>query len=208
MLIIASPNADRSLLTLAERRSAAGVTDNSRDIELTALGGYVDAAITKACRVSVDGATPPTLRLESVSETWRLTWEHSSLILARRPVVAITSVTENDTLLTADDDYEIETASGLLYRLSGGTRICWPCGVIAMPYSAGYATVPDDLKYAAIKFMRALLQSGDRDPMLKMKRTEGVSEYQWWVDPTKDSIVPAEVMDILSLGGYVNTWVG
>jgi hypothetical protein len=137
MLTISSPNTDRSLLTLAELRAAAGATDGSQDAVLTPLGNYVAAMITKACNVARAGAIPPTLRLETVSETFRLKSQQSSLVLARRPVVSFTSVTisssESDT-----SDYEYDAAAGVLYN------------------------------------------------------------------PTKDSIVPPDVMDILRRGGYVN----
>jgi hypothetical protein len=209
VLTIASPNTDRTLLDITELRAAAGVSNGSKDTELTLLGGYVAASITKACKVATDGAIPPTLRLETVSETFRLHYQHnssrrSSLILARLPIIAIASVTENDTLLDTDQ-FEYDAAAGLLYRLSGSCRVPWCGGTVVVVYSAGYAVVPDDLKYAAIKFVKAALQQDSRDPMLMSKRTEGVSEYRWFVDPTKESVVPAEVMDLLERGGYVNT---
>ena len=200
MLTIASPNTDRTLLTLAELRSAAGATDGSRDAELTVLGDYISSVITSACQVVKAGPIPPTLRLESVTETYRIHQPHDSLTLVRRPVAAIASVTENDVLLVATDYEEDEN---LLYRLSGDQRICWPRGEVVVAYSAGYAVVPPDLKYAAMKFVRSSLQTDDRDPALKRKVTEGVSEYEWWVDPTKDTVVPPEVLDILVRGGYV-----
>jgi hypothetical protein len=181
------------------------------------LGGYVAATITKACRIVTDGATPPTLRLESVSETFRFmsrNWDSSlsngvrrnSLLLARRPIVAIVSITENDVVLTAAD-YEVDKASGLIYRLSDEVRCHWPGGTIIVVYSAGYLTVPDDLKYAAIKFVQYQLQLGDRDPFLQMKSTTGVSEYRWHESHAEPNI-PAHVMDILQTGSYVNKWVG
>jgi len=51
----------------------------------------------------------------------------------------------------------------------------------------------------------ALIENG-RDPLLKRKVTVGVSEYEWFVDLTKESVVPPEVMDILIRGGYANRW--
>ncbi len=68
--------------------------------------------------------------------------------------------------------------------------------------------MPDDLKLAAAKFVQAETTSDGRDPLLKRKSTEGVSEYEWWVDPTKESVIPAEVLDLLERGGYVNQWIG
>jgi hypothetical protein len=208
MLTIASPNTDRTLLTTAELRSAAGVTDSSRDVELTALGDYIAAVITNACQVVRVGATPPTLRLESVVETFhRRGHNHHSndepLVPSRRPVASITSVVEGTATLDASS-YEIDGT--LLYRLSGTRRGCWRHGPVVVSYDAGWATVPNDLRYAAIRFVQGALVQGDRDPMLKRKVTVGVSEYEWWVDPTKDNIVPLDVMDILINGGYVNRW--
>jgi hypothetical protein len=208
VLSVTTAAADLTLLSIAEMRAAANLTDGSRDTELRTIAAYTAAVITKACRVSTDGAAPPTLRLESLSDTYRLKSSQNCLILSRVPVVELTTVTENDVELDPATDYEVEASSGLLYRLSGDARICWPCGVIVVEYDAGWETVPDDLKYAAIKFIKAGLQQDDRDPLLKRKVTQGVSEYEWWVDPTKESVIPGEVMDILERGGYVNTWIG
>lgn len=202
MLTIASPNTDRSLLTLAELRAAAGVSDGSRDAELTAMGGYVAAMITKACRVARAGEIPPTLRLETVVETIRLGGVQPYLALSRRPVVAITSVSEDGSALDASE-YENDS---LLYKLSSAARIDWPTGLKSIEYSAGYAIVPDDLKYAAIKFVQSEVVRGRRDPLLRRESVPGLGEYEYWVDPTKDAIVPAEVMDILMRGGFVNQY--
>lgn len=203
MLTIDSPNTDRSLLSLAELRAAAGVSDGSQDAVLTPLGNYVSAMITKACKVARAGAIPPTLRLETVTETFRLKSEQTSLVLARRPIVTVTSATESDSELDVSD-YEIDAASGIFYKISGDAKVNWGIGPVVIEYSAGYSTVPDDLKYAAIKFVQAELTTGARDPLLKRIRIEGVSEREYWVDPARDTIVPAEVMTMLQQGGYVN----
>jgi hypothetical protein len=205
MLTIATPATDRTLLTIAELRAAAGVTDTSRDAELTALGNYIAAVIASACGVARVGVVPPTLRLESVVETFRCGGLHTRDVLqpARLPVATITSVTEGTSSLGAAE-YELDGT--LLYRVSGTRRTCWHYGPVVIAYDGGWAIVPDDLKYAAMRFVQSALIQGDRDPMLKRKVTVGVSEYEWWVDPTKDSVVPAEVMDILNMAGYVNRW--
>lgn len=208
MLTIASPNTDRSLLTLAELRAAAGVSDNSKDAALVPLGNYVSATITKACKVAYAGAVPPTLRLETVTETIRYrprAGKADGLVLSRRPVVEVLSVTENGNDVAASG-YELDAAASILYRMSGACPIRWYCfGNVVVEYSAGYEIVPDDLKYAAIKFVQAELVTGSRDPNLKRLRIEGVSEREWWVsDKQVTSILPGEVMDILVRGGYVN----
>lgn len=204
-LTIDTPNTDRSLLTQAERRAAAGLapTDGSRDVKLNALGGYVDAMITKACDVARSGVIPPTLRLETVVETFNFKSTQDGLFLSRKPVVEVTAVSDAGSALTTDD-WELDGQG--LWRVSGSTRTYWGVGETSVTYSAGFATVPDDLKYAAIKFMQAELQSGGRDPLLKRFSIPDVIEREFWVDPTKDSVVPADVMDILERGGFVNKW--
>jgi hypothetical protein len=202
-LSIETPNTDRSLLTLGERRAAAGANDGARDSELTALGNYVDAMITKACQIARAGAIPPTLRLESVRETFRLKSTQTCLIVARFPVVEFGDVVENGVTLS-DADFEID--GRCMYRLSNAVRICWPCGEIVISYSAGYEVVPPDLKYAAIKFMQGELSRGGRDPLLRSVSIPDVISKDYWVDPGKDTVVPADVMTLLDDGGYINKW--
>lgn len=207
MLTVTTAATDLTLLTVAERRAAVGVADASRDAELLTLEARVAAAITAACKVARNGTVPPTLRLETLTETLRPTVERCEIILSRRPIVSVTSITEDGTAVVAAD-YEIESGAGMLRRLSGDEPTIWAAAKIVVVYVAGWATVPEELKLAAAKFMQAEIQQGTRDPMLKSKTTEGVSSYEWWVDPTNDSVIPAEVMDILQRGGYVNNWIG
>lgn len=212
MLTISSPNTDRSLLTLAELRAAVGVTDGSKDATLVPLGEYVSAMITSACKVAKSGVIPPTLRLETVTETFLFKSLQKSLVLSRKPVVELVSVTQTDSLLS-DTEYSLDAAAGIIYRnniagywtVPNGPWGWWPAGNTVVEYSAGYATVPADLKYAAIKFVQSENTTGSRDPNLKSLRIEGVSERTWWVsDKQVTSSIPGEVMDILVRGGYVN----
>lgn len=208
LLTITYPNNDRSLLTLSELQAAAS-GHTITDANLILLGNYVSAAITGACKVAKAtlGAIPPTLREEGVSETFQFKSWQGYISLARKPVVEINAVVDNNSSLVVATDIEVD--GGLVYRVSGGVRTSWACGTIEVDYTAGWEIVPDDLKYAAIKFVQAELVNGygssapSRDPLLKRKSIVGVSEYEWWVDPTKDSTVPAEVMKLLELGGYV-----
>lgn len=202
VLTITYPNEDRSLLSASELRAAAGA-NSITDPLLFALGNYISAAITKVCKVAVAGAIAPTLRDEGVTETFRLTSRQSYLALARKPIIEINSVLENDTSVDASE-YEVD--GSLIYKLSSNCRVCWAFGSIEVDYMAGYATVPDDLKWAAIKFVQSELTNGGRDPLLKSKTIEGVSSYEWWVDPTKDSIIPGEVISILEEGGYIRKY--
>jgi len=204
-LTISSPNTDRSLLTAAERRAAAGLaaSDTSKDAVLVPLANYVDAMITKACNVAAAGAIPPTLRLESVVETFDFKSAQNGLFLARQPVTEVTAVTEAGSELSSGD-WELEGRG--LYRSTGSERMTWSVGQVSVSYSAGYSTVPYDLKYAAIKFMQAELNTAGRDPLLRRVSIPDVIDKEFWVDPTKSEIVPAEVLSILERGGFINKW--
>lgn len=205
MLTIDVPAYDPALLTIEETRVAAGLSsgDTSQDSALGALRLRISAAITKECKVAASGVVVPTLREEEVTETFRLKSQQAAMFLGRRPVVSITSVTEGTTSLSASG-YEAE--GDALYRLTGSERGNWACGAVEVSYVAGYEVVPDDLKLAAVKFVQAELSQGSRDPLLKRVKIEGVSEREYWVDPTKDSVIPAEVMSLLEAGGYINKW--
>ena len=203
MLSIPSPNTDRSLLTRAQLRAAVGVEDGSKDAALIELGNYVAVLIAQACRVATAAGIPPTLRLETIVETIVLGTCSEWLDLARRPVTTINSVIENGTEIDSTG-YRVAGSAGRLQRRSGSFAALWPRDRdIVVTYSAGWANVPDDLARAAIKFVQAEWNQGSRDPLLRRVRVEGVSEREYWVDPTKDSVVPADVMDILERGGFV-----
>lgn len=207
MLTISSPNTDRLLLTSAELAAVVAESVAKSPQALSALNRRVSAMITAACRVASAGATPPTLRLESVSETFRLKSQQECLVLARRPVVAIISVTENDTVLVADDDYEVDTSAGLLYRLWEGVRACWPCGTIVVPYSAGWQTVPYDLRELACKLATVLSAETGRDPSLGSMDIPRVIAETYRYGRPDDPLIPAEIMEGLERGGYVNYFV-
>lgn len=201
MLTVTTPASDRSLLSLAELRAATGVTGPGQDAELRTLGQRVAAAITRFCRVPAAGAVPPTLRAETLSETFRLTRPEEAIILARRPVIAVSSVTVSGEAL-GPAAYELEAAAGLLYRLCGDARTCWPCGKIVAAYEAGWAKVPDDMKLAASKLATALWHEAGRDPNLRSESIPGVLDRQFWVSPASDPLVSQEVQDLLA--PYIN----
>jgi hypothetical protein len=206
ILTVTTAATDRALLTTAELRDAVGAS--LTDPQLTTLGNRVAAAIARACGVTEGGAVPVTLRLETLTETFRarhLCRRH--LMLSRRPVVAISLVTEDVTIVVAGD-YELDAPSGLLHRLSSRKLTEWPAvSKIVVVYSAGYDTVPDDLKDIAARLAATWAINRGRDLTLKRERVDGVAEQEFWVDPDADSVLPDDITAALRRGGYVNDWV-
>lgn len=205
MLTIVTPAADRTLLTIQELRAAVGVTDASQDADLTTKGNSVAAIITAACNVAVSGATPPTLRSEVVRETFRTRCGPGSIMLARRPITAIASVTEDGVALTADQ-YELDDAAGFLDRIQDTYPSAWR-GTVVVQYTAGWATVPEDLKEAARKLVRMQRSEGSRDPLAKRIEVPDVQTIDYWVGSVSGSSgLPSDVMDLLR--PYRNLSVG
>lgn len=194
---VITPAAKLSLLTIEELRAAVGASDDSQDAALTTLGLRVSASITKQCGVVSDGIHAATLLLEKCSEVFRPKRNQQDLVLARRPVSAITSVTENGTLLS-DADYEVRRDSGILTRLSGDRFSCFSCGKITVIYDAGFESAPDDLKLAASKLAAALYSETARDPNLKRIDIPDVEMREYWVAPSDDPLLSAEISDLLA----------
>jgi hypothetical protein len=213
LFTVTTPATDRTLLSIAELRSAVGVADQTRDVELKALGLRVADRITRACQLRADGATAPTLRKEKITETFRQTrvtsdprrHYSSELVLSRRPIVSVTSVTEDGTALTSAD-YEIFASKGALRRLTGATAMFWYAATTVIVYDAGWDTVPTDIKFAAEQLARAYWFQNARDPALRQISVPGVIERQYWVGSAGDPDIPQNVMDMLS--PYMNPAIG
>lgn len=209
-LVITTPATDYSLLSIDEMREAAGVSDGSRDTELRALEARIADSITSECNVAVGVGYKPTLRQETLTETIYCP-TGTYVMLSRRHEVSITSVTIDGTDTT---EVVIEPESGILRRLSGNYPAVW-CGSLAViVYQAGFATVPGDLKQAAMDFYRGSLGEAGRDPYVKseVKDIPGVGRHEvdYWVGNipgrVSEGAVPAVVAG--QLKRFRNTVIG
>ncbi len=88
------------------------------------------------------------------------------LFLPELPVINVSGVIEDDTLLTVDDDYKLGE-HGILHRIDAD----WAAGVqnIAIVYSHGYETLPDDIIAVCARAASRAYQAG-----LKAAATDGV----------------------------------
>jgi hypothetical protein len=182
-LTITTAATDLQLLTIAEMRAAAGVSDNSQDVQLTAMGLKIAADIATECNIAVGSGAPPTLRRETLTEVVRGAYA-DLLFLSRRHEITITSIVEDGTTLDAED-YLIEPESGILHRLCDDLPIGWCADKVTVVYAAGFDTIPSDLNDAATDFFRSAWQAKDRDPLVKGLREDvpGVYEKEtsYWV---------------------------
>jgi len=168
MLKVVTPAADLALVDIERLRLAAGLAANdaSRDAELGPLGLRLSADIVQACRVATGNGAEPTLRQETLEETFRYP-RTSALMLSRRHKVEIVSITINGQLLDAEL-YWVDEESGIVRLVSG----FWWGGLIVVTYKAGFEEVPDDLAGTVADFARIRLSEGSRDPLVRGQSTE------------------------------------
>lgn len=206
MFRVISPADDLNLLKMSELRIAAGLAagDNSQNAKLQLLGARVSSMITSACRVARDGVNPPTLLLETCSDSLRLKCPTQAIYLSRRPVTRIVSLTASGSLLARDVDYELDAASGKLVRLSGDCETWWQAGLVVAEYDGGFEDVPDDLKAIAAQLAGGYWADDGVDPLEKRISIPGVIDVERWVDSSADPQMPADILNALTVGGYVN----
>jgi hypothetical protein len=208
---VVTPANDLTLATIEQLRVAAGLAsdDGSKDESLTELGARLAEDISTACKIASDGANPPTLRLESVRNTFRLKSHTKELILSRRFVSEISSVVENDVMLTSGTDFELNAEAGLLKRLSGDCEIYWRWGKTVVEYIAGFKDVPAALSGVVVDETRLRLSESTRDPAVKSETTEGIDRVDYWVgDMPNSSDAPLSDSNMRRLTRFINPVFG
>lgn len=202
LLTVTTAATDLLLLTDAEARQATGI-ESGNDAKILSLRKSISAAITSRCNVWASGATPPTLRLETLSQQNRLECPVEEIRLVRRPVIEVTSVTE-DSVAVASTDYELDAATGLLRRLCSDYPSFWfACSKVVVTYRAGWATVPENLKAAAMRFANAVWAQASRgDPDLRSITIPDVITKEYWAGPADDPLMSRDMEELLA--DYIN----
>lgn len=169
MLTVTTAATNSRLVETAVVRAMLGIVGSGED---ETLNQYIDRAsdvISRHCK-RVFG-------LEVVSEQFRLDTLQQELILARYPVVTLTSVVEDATTLTVSTDYEVDKAKGWVTRLHNDRPCWWPIGKVTVAYSAGYtlpAGSPQALQQACLQLVTAQYHAKGRDPALRSGDVPGV----------------------------------
>jgi len=203
ILTITAPAANTDLITPADVIADLDIEDDGNHSLL-----YDDIHAVSAAIVGFIGRD---LALATYSQQFRDV-RGEVLMLSRIPVTAIVSVTEAGTPLAAEQ-YELDPAAGLLYRLSEDRRTTWRCSKVVVAYKAGYklpgddgfekgriGSLPADIDKAAVIACRALWNARGNDPMVKREAIPGVSDEERWVgtDPGQgDSGMPTEAERLL-----------
>jgi hypothetical protein len=151
------------LITLQEYKTAEGITQPKDDARLNVLIPSVSQLVKTYCGNSfVDFFS------SNKTETFTLNWGTYIVQLTESPVNAIVSVQERQsysdsyaTLTTGAYEYALDSATDSVLRtLSSGQYKNWPQGVDAVKivYTAGYSTIPKDLKLAVLDLITYYLK--------------------------------------------------
>jgi hypothetical protein len=170
---VTTPATDLTLLSAEELRVAAGLSrdDASQDETLAEYEAEVAAEIMSDCGIVSDGVNPPTLRSEVCVDSFRLKSDSDALYLSRRHVSAVASIEVDGEPLDVSD-WVIEAEKGRLVRLDSDAESTWSASPIEVTYTAGFATVPAELKAEAKQRIKMKVSEGSRDPLARTISTE------------------------------------
>ena len=147
-----------NLITLAEYKEAEGLSNPKDDLRLQTLIPSISELVKTYC-----GNSLVDYYSTNKVETFSVDWATSVVQLTESPLNTVVSVEERRsyneayaTLTTANFDYYVDGNTDSIIRTnSGGRTINWATGVgaVKITYTAGYATLPVDLKLAVIDLM-------------------------------------------------------
>ena len=147
-----------NLITLAEYKEAEGLSNPKDDLRLQTLIPSISELVKTYC-----GNSLVDYYSTNKVETFSIDWATSVVQLTESPLNTVVSVEERrsyneayTTLTLANFDYYVDASTDSIFRTNnGGRTINWATGVgaVKITYTAGYSTLPVDLKLAVIDLM-------------------------------------------------------
>ena len=150
------------LITLQDYKTAEGITQPKDDGRLNVLIPSVSQLIKTYC-----GNSYVDYYSSNKTETFNINWDTHLIQLTESPVNTIVSVQERanysssyTTLTTGAYEYSLDSNTDSILRTVSSGYQNWPTGVDAVKvvYTAGYSTVPADLKLATLDLIRYYLK--------------------------------------------------
>jgi hypothetical protein len=200
-----------SLNLTTPERAKAFLPTGANDTKVTMAIEQASAAINRHCGY--------TLRAEKVRQVF--TFGHNdhdgTLVLDRKPIVHIESITEGDDAELGEDDYELDKLNGMIRRVHS-TRVprrFWAHPQVTVIYTAGYsaetlasesseseasigAPIDPTLERACILLVQTYYSTGARDPNVRSVEIPGVITKQYGDPPSgAGEGLPEEVCALL-----------
>ena len=191
MITVTVPATTYDLTTVGTVKAELGITDRAEDARLQTFIRQASGVIAEFCN--------RTFAEETVAETLRLDCGRRELTLTRYPVTAVIGVTEDGEALESDE-WEINSAAGILRRLSGSDLTYWPAKKIVGTYSAGYPLLqglPYGIERACLTLIKQYRFAQDRDPLVKSETAESVGGASYFGSVNGSALSP-EVAGLLT----------
>lgn len=197
---VVTPASDFRLTTKAHVRDDLKIASGTDDAYLDRLIVSQSAAAAKYCN--------RVFALQTYKDT-RSRFYRERMMVANVPLVSVSSVADDDAILSPDSDFIPDVEKGFLLRLdSCGNPRPWRAFKLVVTYVAGYTlprqgnggeafTLPADLEEAVIRMIKARYLARDRDPYLKSENVPGVSEQTYWVPAGNEGNLAPDITDVL-----------
>jgi len=127
-----------ALITLSELKTYLRITDTEDDTLLQNLIDETEAQIKKYVNNAIEEQT-------DITEYFNIDSYQKEIILQYFPVSNV-SVYEDDTLLDSDTEYTLDSDAGIIQKYYG--YFSKGIKTVKVIYTAGYSTIPDDIKLA------------------------------------------------------------
>ena len=156
-----------NLPTLEEYKQAEGINAPKEDAPIDVLVPAVSQLVKTYCGNSIVD-----FYSTNKSEIISINWDTYAIQLTESPVNTIVSVSERSSyaesyvaLTTAAHEYFLDTTTDSLIRTNTTGYRNWPKGVgaVQVVYTAGYATVPEDLKLAVFDLITYYLKDEHKE---------------------------------------------
>jgi hypothetical protein len=196
ILTVTTPPSVRALCTLAAVKGELSITDGSQDVVLT------DRIL--AASASIDSYCVRTLALRGMREIFRPTRALHALLLAGKPVAAISSLVADGATLVEGADFEISAENGMIYRLSSDVRCVWTARKVTVQYTAGFilpgqvgANLPEDISRACMLAVVAAQLGAGRDANIRSEGAQDVGQVSYRDARAADLGLPSEAAGLL-----------
>jgi len=166
-----TPAAPAAFATLAEAKSFLGISGAEHDDMLTRALASASVAIEAFCNTVFPQRT--------VTEFAVAEDEVSTFVLRHAPVSAVASVSIAGTAYDVAE-FRIMKTSGMVRRVDGAAM---PSGDFEIEYTAGYATVPEGVKQAALEYVRDVYNGAGRDVTVASEDVPDVGRVSYASDP-------------------------
>jgi hypothetical protein len=196
---ITDPAADTDLVALDVLKADLGVIGSASDELLERL-------ISRASSV-VQDYIGHALAVEIIEDRFdadahRAVEHPAGLILSRRPIVEIHSITDNGTALVEGTDFRVNAATGQVARIGTASRFTTP---VVVSYSAGHPSIPPAVEDVVVGLVRSAYSTHGRDPALRSEEVAGIGSQTFFAAPATTALT-AEAIDVLSryrdFGGF------